>query len=69
MSACMEAEPDERKPYYRDYTETMESDTLFKIRDSLKSTPQINFSSSWQSKRLKRINQVLRERGFKNMHL
>jgi hypothetical protein len=46
----------------RDYTETMATETLMKIRDDLMAMPQSNYASNYEAKRLKRINQVLKQR-------
>jgi len=61
--------PDPRPIYYADYTQTMLSETLMKIRSDLMKSNSRYFPDSWEAKRLRRINQVLRERGFKNINL
>jgi hypothetical protein len=60
---------DPRPRHRADYTESMQSDTLFGIRADLIKSPNRYFPQSWEFKRLRRINQVLRDRGFKNLTL
>lgn len=56
---------DPRGVYYADYTESMNSETLIKIRNDLMKLPARHYPNTWEHKRLKRINQVLRNRGLK----
>ncbi len=53
---------DPRPIYHADYTESMTSDTLLKIRNDLLKSPESVKAWTWESKRLKRINQVLDSR-------
>jgi len=57
-----------RPIYHADYTESMHTDTLLKIRTDLMANNSRHYPGSWESKRLRRINQVLRSRGLKNLH-
>lgn len=45
-----------------DYTETMSSLTLLQILESTKKHPDSMYKNSRQSKRIRRIEQVLRQR-------
>jgi hypothetical protein len=54
--------PDSRPLYHADYTESMTSDTLLKIRNDLLKSPESAKAWTWEAKRLKRINQVLGSR-------
>jgi hypothetical protein len=60
---------DPRPTWPVDYTETMKSETLMQIRRELMKGTAQYMPGSWEAKRLDRINQVLRKRGFKNLHL
>ena len=52
---------DPRPIYHADYTHTMQSDTLLKIRNALMA---IDSLGEWETRRLARINAVLGERGI-----
>jgi len=54
-------------PYHADYTETMNSDTLIAIRNSIMSTYPNSHPDSAEAMRYKRITQVLRSRGMQNL--
>lgn len=56
---------DPRPAYFADYTHTMQTDTLLKIRDDLAKNPQVNNSWTWEAKRFARITNVLEKRGVK----
>lgn len=58
----MSVMPSIRRRYYADYTETMTSETLLKIRADLMKDNSKLWDGSWESKRLTRINQVLKSR-------
>jgi hypothetical protein len=59
--------PDPRPIYHADYTESMQSDTLMRIRVDLLKSPHRHYPKSWEFRRLKRIEQVLKKRGFCNL--
>ena len=48
--------------YVRDYSNTLETITILKIRADLMKCPQLNYATSWESKRLRRLNQILKNR-------
>jgi len=56
---------DPRGPYQPDYTESMSSDTLLKIRNDLMKMPTRHYPNTWEQRRLRRINQVLKSRNIK----
>lgn len=60
----MSVMPSIRRRYYQDYTETCKTETLLLIRADLAKTPQVKngWESSWEFKRFRRINQVLKSR-------
>lgn len=57
------AKPDTR-PASRHYlyTNTLETKTLEKLRDSLMKNPAIRWNESWEAKRLAQVKQTLRDR-------
>ena len=63
----MNGTPANRPIYHADYTESMATETLMQIRSCLLGKHALDYPGSWESKRLRRINQVLRERGYKNL--
>lgn len=56
---------DPRPIYHADYTQTMQTDTLLKIKSDLMKSPESKKQWTWEAKRLSRINQVLSGRGLK----
>lgn len=55
---------DDRPIYHADYTATMQTDTLLKIRADLAKSPEVQKYWTWEAKRFARINQVLKSRGI-----